>query len=475
MPKTHTKIKGHRFDKVIYHIPYYTSDFFEPEGEKEDGESKKSKRGTRKMVKIPMKINAAGDNSRGNVTTWELPGISHFEGNVEAVLNTLSQLEERIIKPRAIEDPAEGIKTTLQLMQLVCNSGPASQTLGEACRSARQWVYDTYIEPVENDNDETQEDILVGEETAFFTYLDGNHDEYDVEEFEDEDEYRVFLYGSFQRAFWNHLHAIIFGADAYRAFKQQKDYLLNKLIKPFGVTVEAAFRRIEVVTGLMGYFPPPSGRGKTATKDQWSAFEEGKVISSELKREMKYNLLPESFHDRFDQLEEDWLDMTDSKFLAEAQKCEAIDNRDRQKLQKAKEALKRKRQSQDTDSMSTLSRSQASKNSSTKKARTNSNPPSTAGVARFCELCKMAGAPEFVYTSHNTKNCKKKDEYARKLGGSLGQRQNAKREIRKSERDLHKELKLLNRQVCKLQSAKRSKKSKNKDDSSLSSIDSDSE
>ena len=74
-----------------------------------------------------------------------------------------------------------------------------------------------------------------------------------------------FLYQEFHRVFWNNLHSIIFGADAYRAFKQQKDYMMNTIIKPFGISVEAAFCRIEVMANLMTYFPPPSSKGKQAT------------------------------------------------------------------------------------------------------------------------------------------------------------------------------------------------------------------
>ena len=366
MTKPQRKTKGHRFEKVKFHIPFYTTPFFDPDGELEEGETKTKED---KMVKIPMRIDASGDDSRANVTTWELKGISHFDNNIEKVLETLSQLKERVIQPRNIEETANKIKTTLQLMQLVCNSGPATQTLQEACRAGCQHVYDTYIADTEEENDEVQEDVLTGKETAFFKYLDGGHKECDNELHEDEDAYRVHLYEEFKRAFWNHLHSIIFGADAYKAFKQQKDYLLNKLIKPYGVTVKAAFRRVEVITSLMAHFPPPSSRGKTATAEQWEQFEEeGKKISSSLKREMKYNLLLESYQDRFDTLEIDWSEMTNSKFLAEAQKCETIDAKARQKMEKAKETLKRKKPN-DTDSVSTLSRPQKNQNSKRQAAQ----------------------------------------------------------------------------------------------------------
>ena len=125
--------------------------------------------------------------------------------------------------------------------------------------------------------------------------------------------------------------------------------------------------------------------------------------------------------------------MTNAKFLSKAQKCEAIDSKERQKLEKAKEALKRKKQ--DNDGTSTLSSSHQSKNNSVKakKAKHGNGTPSNAGVARFCKLCKMSGAPEFVYSSHSISQCKKKDEYARKLSGSAGKREGAKHKIRSAD------------------------------------------
>ena len=47
------------------------------------------------------------------------------------------------------------------------------------------------------------------------------------------------------------------------------------------------------------------------------------------KREMKYNLLPDEFQERFDKLEVDWTDMFHAKFNAEAQKCENADKKKR--------------------------------------------------------------------------------------------------------------------------------------------------
>ena len=240
---------------------------------------------------------------------------------------------------------------------------------------------------------------------------------------------------------------------------------MNKLIKPYGVSVEIAFRRIDVMTNLLDYFPPTSSRGKSASAEQWEAFKTiKKEITSAVKREMKYNLLPESFHDRFDELETDWSEMTNSKFLSEAQKCEAADTKDRDKQKRSREQAKRKK-SEESDSVSNLSRSQQNKNKVSKKAKKDhgTNPQ---GQARLCELCKAAGAPEFVFRTHNANQCKKKNDYAKALSGGAAERKSKTKEYRSHEKSLQRELKLL-KQIKKLQV--KNKKGKKDDDSSSDS------
>ena len=455
------KTKGNRFEKAKYHIPFYTTAFFNPDGELEEGEVKNPKV---KTVKIPVKIATHGDESRSNVTSFEMKSISHFDNNVENVLETLSQLQERVIKPKAIDNLPEETKVRMQLLQLLCSSGPASQTLQEAAKIGRTYVYDEYIK--DNEDDEVEEEVITNDESAFFEYISREFEDLD-EEFSSSERYTAHLFLEFERAFWNHLNAVIFGADAYRAFKQQRDYMLNKIIKPFGVPVEAAFRRVEIIVNLMMYFPPPSSRGQAATSAQWNEFMEHKRMSKELIKEMKYNLLPESYHDRFDELEMDWTEMSSQKFLAEAQKCEAADAKERQKLEKAKEKLKRKK-AEDADNTANLDRSQKQRNQNGKRLKT-SKTATPAGVARLCELCKLSGAPEFVWKSHNTKDCKKKADYAKAMSGGVGSRKQATREICNKEQQLKRELKLL-REIKKLEVSK--KKGKKDEDEEVSSTSS---
>ena len=62
-----------------------------------------------------------------------------------------------------------------------------------------------------------------------------------------------------------------------------------------------------------------------ATPEQWESFQEERLIDPAEKREMKYNLLPDPFQERFDELEVHWTEMAHFKFLSEAHKCKEAD------------------------------------------------------------------------------------------------------------------------------------------------------
>ena len=53
------------------------------------------------------------------MTSFENKGISQSDNNVENMPESIFQLEERLIKPRGIEDPNEKVCVTMQLMQLM--------------------------------------------------------------------------------------------------------------------------------------------------------------------------------------------------------------------------------------------------------------------------------------------------------------------------------------------------------------------
>ena len=124
--------------------------------------------------------------------------------------------------------------------------------------------------------------------------------------------------------------------------------------------------------------------------------------------------------------------MSKQKFLSEASKFEDNDI----KAKNAKPNLK-KRKASDVDSMANLNRTQRDRNQNGKGKKHQSCSTLEYG------LCEAVGAPDFVYKSHYTNQCKKKDEFKKALSGGVTKRTQAFKEYRSSEKELMKELKLL--------------------------------
>ena len=209
--------------------PFLETLFFSTEKEEEE----------KKMVKLPVKISEEEGESRTNVTSFEIPAITRFNGDLEDVLGSLSELKTKVIKPRQLELDREDVKLTLKMSGLIC-VGTATQTLQEATKNARKQVYREYLES-EYEIDTVQEEVLIEDETSFFEYIERDFDEL-VEGYDSSAKFTAHLFKSFFQEFWNNLHAVMFGADAYRAYKTQKEYLKNKIVKPCDVGVEASFK-----------------------------------------------------------------------------------------------------------------------------------------------------------------------------------------------------------------------------------------
>ena len=71
-------------------------------------------------------------------------------------MDSIAQLEERVLKPKDIVDGNELIKQKLQLMNLIC-TGPAIQTLQEVSRLARQNVIEDSLDEIDDDESVTHE------------------------------------------------------------------------------------------------------------------------------------------------------------------------------------------------------------------------------------------------------------------------------------------------------------------------------
>ena len=78
-------------------------------------------------------------------------------------------------------------------------------------------------------------------------------------------------------------------------------------------------------------------------------------------------------------------------------------------------------------------------------------------------LCKMAGVPEFIWSNHSTRNCRKSDEYARLMSGGVGQRKKAKDEAKQIGKQFRREFKMMAKKIRRLESKSLSKRSKVED------------
>ena len=194
------------------------------------------------------------------------------------------------------------------------------------------------------------------------------------------------------------------------------------------------------------------------------------AISSMMNRKIKFNLLPKKFQNSLEEdNDEDWRVMVYPKFVALVQQCETKDEREREEIrqnrEKLKKASKRKR-----DDEENLNRQQRSKNKSTKrfKERQESNGK---GEAKYCWMCKAAGAPAFKYKSHRAEDCENAEEYKRKLSGGAGGSYSAKKSYQKELRKTENALKRLKKETRELKTMlkKGKKKSKNDDDMSIDS------
>ena len=152
------------------------------------------------MVKIPIKIAADGNKSRSNVTSFEIKGISHFDNNIEKVLETFMELNERVIKPKCLTDCKEECKTVIKLLHLLCTTGAATQTLQEATRMARTRVTHSIL-TLNHPGLVSQENRLIENEKKFYECIEGTFDDLDKEVFPDAEAYNNHLFEEYNRFF----------------------------------------------------------------------------------------------------------------------------------------------------------------------------------------------------------------------------------------------------------------------------------
>ena len=235
----------------------------------------------------------------------------------------------------------------------------------------------------------------------------------------------------FQQLYWRQILAsmypTVFGERYQDAYDNQKNYLTDEICKPFGMSVDKAFRRLDLLCKTLEYFPPPFDRDSTVSTEDWDGFECTKEAPTRAVHQYKFSELlpPEHFQDHIQSLENDWLKMSDTKFLNIVKEFKSADKKKRADDEKKKSALQKKREESKADDGSDDGNcAQKSKRHSHKKARRkgSKNHKDYSEIQRFCYLCNTVGAPaEFVYGNHNTNQYRKKAECERNQTIAIGQ------------------------------------------------------
>ena len=115
--------------------------------------------------------------------------------------------------------------------------------------------------------------------------------------YDNTNEYRTYLFKEYKRRILNGIYQVTFGADTYCAFRTQKEYMWNQIVKSWGVSMEVSFRRIDVLANIMRHFPPLARHRRLVNQAKWLQFEDMKDLNEVEIQEIKYGLLPEAFKD----------------------------------------------------------------------------------------------------------------------------------------------------------------------------------
>ena len=409
MPKQ-DRVKGEKSAEADGIIPFWNPVFF---GEGDDDARDVS------TVEIPVLIDQSKGEKRSNTTKYKIPAIEYFEDNLETVLSALDLIDDKIMEKVKTNVYHEDLKTRIGYLKTVCTKPSSSQALNKCLMEARAkvlWYHtDDRIPAAEGGLGDRMVDKYKQSENDFFSFLE-RRDSLITDDFLAEfktptrDQYRTFVWTLFERSFKNHFNAMIFGSRAHEAYTVQSQYLQFQVLKPYGIRAVNCYRRIDMLVGYLKYFPASTARNKFPTHAQWSELEDRKLLPATI-RSMKKMLLPKVLQTKLNEYEEDWRTMSEQTFLTQVERLEIADEEQQKEMAAAREKLKKKNQALRDDEAHGNGSNRADRDKKYGTKRRKSRHPTSQGKQRFCELCKAAGAPEEVYSTHNTSQCRKADYY----------------------------------------------------------------
>ena len=176
--------------------------------------------------------------------------------------------------------------------------------------------------------------------------------------------------------------------------------------------------------------------------------------------------------DKLDQKETDYCLMTPEEFYSALDDIEQADICRRQMKDQVQASEKATRSNKCTAADSSSDNNSCT-NKKRKKRRDNKSKSSRTtaqGIARYCDLCKKAGMPYGKYSSHSTSQCKEAAKMKAKLSGGYKDCAEANNSLKKEQKAMIKEVKVLKKQKKQLMKVMTKSKSSKKERKNLHKI-----
>ena len=469
---TGKKIKGNK-DDAKHFIEFYDNDFFGIV----DDEAKEKKSKTVSLI-VPIDDETT-KNSKHNLAEHKVPKIEDFT-DTEAVIKSILQLRNSVLIHKTDGTYNDRVKKEIQHIQLICNSGSVHTIFRGMTTESREIVFEKYMIPfMLMPGDAHEKEITINDHAIFCKKLDvtkmsnayldtyfpegvGTHPDRKKQT----DIMRERIYRNYYQEFWTGMHQEMFGANRYRAFQLELEYMKHHIVKPYEVSIRKAMQRVDVLLTYLPFFPPRTVRSERPTDKEWASFNANEQVDDKIKRDIQYNMLPTSFRDSIDVWETDYETMDHSSFLLCLEKLEVKDSKDRKERDDNKEKLKRKSEAASSGKSHPTDNRKNNKDRDNKRNRRDNQKTTNSGKARFCNMCKMSGAPSFVYETHNAKDCKKREQYEKLLSGGAANKDKANKEYKSFEKKM---MKNVRSEFKKHQATNKKRGKKDSDDESVNS------
>jgi len=200
------------------------------------------------------------------------------------------------------------LKKEIQHIQLICNSGSAHTIFRSMTRESREIVFEKYMVPfMLMPGDAHEKEITVDDHSTFCKKLDTTNmstaylDTYypegkgkNSDRKKQTEKMREFINRQYFQEIWTGMHQEMFGANRYRAFQLELEYLKHHIVKPYEGSVRKLMQRVDVLLTYLPFFPPRTVRSERPTDKEWAAFNVTKQVDDKIKRDIQYNMLPTS-------------------------------------------------------------------------------------------------------------------------------------------------------------------------------------